>query len=178
LIWEVQTARAHTLASDIPQIPWISYKSYAGDSPDAKSHYLLANSPYYEEALWQILICSNATDVLFWNPKPQGQVGPGSAFDKDNIAMNSAMAELAAQMDNAPTIRCLTLDRVPYNSKVLVSGADCLGVHGTRRLYRVTLAPGERNATITLPGETNPRTIMLTGSQTGQWIVENESGTK
>jgi hypothetical protein len=174
LIWETQTARVHTAASELPQIPWIAGKSYRGDSPDQASHFVIANTPYYEEGLWHIMMCSNTTNVLYWNTREQNSRPGFSKFDADNAALDADLAEFAKEADNAPSIHCLTLDNVPFNSKILVSGVECQGAHGKRKLFRVTLSSGEKTATVTLPGETQPREIKLEGDQVGTWIVVNE----
>jgi len=168
LIWETESARAHTLSSNAPQIPWIAYKTYAG-VPAA--NFPLAKTPYYDEALWHIMLCSNTTDVLFWNPKNEQNTAPGGEFDQNNAAMNDDLQAFSNATNGATSIQCITLSAVPYNSQVLVSGAECTGPKGKRRVFRITLAPGLHTATLTLPGDAAPRTIVTGANSTGLWIV-------
>ena len=154
LIWQTGNARAYRLASARPILPWIPAKGWKESR--------LAGTPYYDELLRHVLLCSESTNVLFWNTTTHLQ------FDDDNATMDRLLGDFATQLRGRTDLHCLTPGPVSYDAPLLISGVR---TGDGRRVFRVTLSPHQQTATLTLPGETTPTLVRVEPGEVGAWIV-------
>jgi len=155
LAWETSSMRALPLGSSYPIIPWFCPRSWKGDAAGSAA---LGGTPYWNELVYHSMLAGGCVDCLFWDPK---------APPADVMAMNDVLADLQTQTSNSKTLKPLSTDAIPFNATSIVSGVQCEDGH---RLFRITVMPGATSATVTLPGETNPRTIAIPIGQVGVWL--------
>lgn len=153
MCWTITDLRGLRRSSDVPIIPWV-----------ASRHFLSAwsNSPYYDEIIRHIVLNTGQTNLLYFNPE-----SPIARHD-DDADLSFVLGDLAKHLNHDPHFTTITLDRIPYNSKTLVSGVLLANGSG---LFRVTLSPGETSVTLKLPGDEKPTVVTPLPGDVGAWIT-------
>ena len=146
VIWEAGCMRALKLGSNHPILPWFGTRSCRGDDSGGIP---IASTPYWNELFYHAMLCGGCTDCLFFDPKPSAS---------DVTAMNDVLATLQSETGNSTALTPLTTDAVPFNAESILSGARC---DDGRRVFRVSVMPGIRSATVTLPGNTAAQTVLI-----------------
>jgi hypothetical protein len=169
LVWSADTVRASVRSCDIPIVPWIAYRSYAGDSPGALK-VPWAGTDYWQENVYHALLSSAGNNVLFWNPYPPREIRPpgpvrDGATPEDEQAMDDAMAGLAGQARGSPLAAPLLTENVDFRTNVLVSAAR---TRAGRVVARVTFAPGTNSADVKI-GDASYHVTRPKG-KVGAWV--------
>ena len=155
LCWETSRARGYALA-DVPIIPWVAGKTWSQDS--------LANSPYYDEMIYHVMLSSGSVNLDLWDADTDHTQDDCSALDAD-------LAAVAQMANNEPALTPLSTDTVPYTSPVLVSGAQC---PSGRQLFRITvpaISTQAQTVNVVLPGDTATTAVTVPANAAGQWLV-------
>ena len=127
LCWLSDTVRAYA-RTPRPVLPWVAAKSWTDASPKRPAGTVaIRGTPFEDELLWHLCLGGGCTSVLYFNPDGR---------PADDAAMDADLAELQRQTGDAPSLRPLTTDAVPFTADVLVSGAV---TPAGRRVYRVTV---------------------------------------
>jgi hypothetical protein len=162
LCWLTSFTRAYS-HSPQPILPWLAAKSWTdGSAKNPGGSVRIRDTPFEDELVWHVCLSSGCTNVLFFNPDGRAD---------DDTAMDADLAALQRQAGDAPSLRPLTTDAVPYGAAVLVSGATTLT---GRRVYRVTVGSVDsvaREVTVTLPGENGATQIDIPLGACGAWVV-------
>ena len=158
VIFEADQAKVYAQA-DKPILPWFAFRSYTGETGGYPIY--IANSPYWDEQVFHVLMSAGSTNCLLWNP---------NQTPDDTTALNDDLAELQKKCGNADTITPLGHDAVPYGSPVMASGVKA----GARRVWRVsvaTVSPKKQIVKVKLPGTTAVSSITIPAGAAGTWVV-------
>ncbi len=162
LCWLASSVRAYA-RSRRPVLPWVAAKSWTdGSARDPAGTVGLRDTPFQDELVWHVCLSGGCTGVLFFNPDGR---------PADDAAMDADLAALARATGDAPAIRPLATDAVPYAAAVLVSGA---ATPAGRRAYRVTVGsvdPRARRVDVVLPGERRPTAVDVPAGTCGAWVL-------
>ncbi len=162
LCWLTGLVRAYA-RSPLPVVPWLAAKSWTdGSDQNPAGSVAIRNTPFQDELVWHVCLSGGCTNVLFFNPD-----GPRA----DDIAMDDDLATLQRQTNDAPSLRPLTTEAVPFDAAALVSGAVTpMG----RRVYRVTVGsvePRVRFVIVTLPGDRGKTAVNIPAGACGAWVT-------
>lgn len=140
-------ARAIMRSSPLPVIPWIAHRSWTGNEGAVRT-VPWADTDYWQENVYQVMLSVATNNLLFWNPPDRGLTSP--ATPQDAVAMHAALLEIQRMANGHPLAEPMTLKPVEYKAKVLVSAARTQD--GTI-LARVTFAPdAEAEQTVEIDG--------------------------
>ena len=154
LNWEVSSARAYAQGA-APVMAWLAGKTWNGSR--------LANSPYWDELLYHVMLSTGSTDLNLWDADT-------SNTQNDCATADSDLATIAGQAGNSPTLTPLTLNAVPYGSAVLVSAARCSNGWLVARVTVAATQPTTKPVSITLPGDSSPTSVNIPGGECGAWF--------
>jgi hypothetical protein len=149
----MNVTRAHQRISTTDQIPWIAPRSWTGDR---RNTIPWANSDYYQEMVFQNLLSSGQTNVLFWNTL---------ATPQDEQILDRTLGELRIMLGGELPLAPVLTEPVDLLASDLVSAvalADGLIVG------RVTFGQFSRNASFMIGDQ--EITVTRSGNQLGQWF--------
>jgi hypothetical protein len=159
----VNQVRACLRSSSAPVIPWIAFRSYAGDDP---AHPIIpwVNTDYYQENLYHLMLSGASNNLLYFNPRttPFDMLAKPAA---DDVAVDAALTELERQAHGQALKKALLTDAVEYTVKCLASAAV---TDDDRTVARVSFAPNVDEADVTIAGKTMH--VKCPAGQVGVWV--------
>ena len=155
LRWMINTMRACRRSSETPLSPWVSHKSWSGDSA---FDYPFSDNDYYQEMVYHLALME-ADDFLLWNPAPwaPAQTLKGMRKEADDLLLDALLRVLNRKLAGKPR-RCVTLRDIPWDSGLLVTGMKV----GDHTLWRVTVPRWDSTVKV-LPSGATPGTGKFLG---------------
>lgn len=157
LRWLANSMRAFRRSTETPFSPWVCHKSWTGD---AAFDYALSDNDYYQELIYHLALM-DADDILFWNPAPwaASQTLKEMRKESDDLLLDACVRVLNEKF-GSKTRRCVTLKEIPWESELLVTGAQI----GDRVLWRVTVPRWDAKVKVLPAG-----TVLTTNKFLGLW---------
>lgn len=149
--------------------PWIAPKSWMGESG---LQIPWANTPYYDEMVYQSVLSTGRTNFMYWNTQgvgrdpATGSLLPGYSFSPDDKSLSDILDDVKTNFgDELPVGTPLMLDHVGYDEQFLVGAVRFAD---GRIVGRVTFGATDQVASFTISGTT--MTVAADG-QAGQWFT-------